>query len=47
MLNINEAYNAEQLKFDFLEKHPLIRQISDYDNITKSRELFHVKSTSQ
>ena len=37
---INEAYNAEQLKFDFLDKHPLIRQISDYDKITKSRELF-------
>ena len=46
-LYINEAYNAEQLKFDFLEKHPLIRQISDYDNITRTRELFYVKPTAQ
>jgi transposase len=44
---INEAYSAEQLKFDFLEKHPLIRQISDYDNITRSRELFYVEPTTQ
>lgn len=42
--HINDAYRAEQLKFDFLEEHPLIRQMSEYDNITQSKELFLCKT---
>ena len=43
---IKDAYTAEQLKFDFLDKHPLIRQISEYENITKSKGVFYVEPTA-
>jgi len=37
---IQNDYNAEQLQFDFLEEHPLIRRMEDYENITPTKELF-------
>jgi transposase len=43
---IKDAYTAEQLKFDFLDQHPLIRQISEYENITKSKGVFYVEPTA-
>ncbi len=41
---IEENYHTEQLKFKFLEEHPLIRKMSEYDNITQSKELFYAES---
>jgi len=38
---IEENYQAEQLQFEFLTEHPLIRQMSEYDNITRSKEVFN------
>jgi len=37
---IRNDYQTEQLKFEFLEEHPLIRQMDDYENITQTKELF-------
>jgi len=41
---INDDYQAEQLKFDFLEEHPLIRKMDEYETITQTKELFLCKS---
>jgi len=41
---IQDTYKAEQLKFDFLEEHPLIRRMSEYDNLTPGKELFSCRT---
>ena len=38
---IEKIYEAEQMKFDFLDEHPLIREMSDYENLTNTKEVFH------
>ena len=41
---INNDYNAEQLQFDFLDEHPLIRKMDDYETITPTKELFKCRN---
>lgn len=41
---IQDNYKAEQLKFDFLEEHPLIRRMSEYENLTPGKELFSCRT---
>ena len=43
---INDSYQAEQLKFEFLTDHPLIRQMDEYDNITQTKDVFYARTTS-
>jgi len=43
---INDDYQAEQLKFEFLTDHPLIRQMDEYDNITQTKDVFYARTTS-
>lgn len=38
---IESHFQSEQLKFDFLAEHPLIRTMSEYDHISGSREVFY------
>jgi hypothetical protein len=42
---INDSYQAEQLKFEFLTDHPLIRQMDEYDNITQTKDVFYARTT--
>lgn len=42
---IKDGYNAEQLKFEFLTDHPLIRRMDEYDNLTQTKELFYAGTT--
>lgn len=41
---IQNTYKVEQLQFDFLEEHPLIRRMSEYDNLTPGKELFSCRT---
>jgi len=43
---INDDYHVEQLKFEFLTDHPLIRRMDEYGKITKSKELFYARTTA-
>lgn len=43
---IEENARAEQLKFNFLTEHPLIREMSQYEKLTPSKELFYEQATS-
>ena len=43
---IEENSHAEQLKFDFLKEHPLIREMSKYEQLTQTKELFYEQPTS-
>ena len=38
---IENNYQAEQLQFDFLTEHPLIRRMSEYEYLTRSKEVFY------
>ena len=43
---IDSAGKTEQLKFNFLTEHPLIREMSQYEKLTPSKELFYEQPTS-
>jgi len=38
---IENNFQAEQLQFDFLTEHPLIRRMSEYEHLTRSKEVFY------
>jgi len=42
---IKDDYQTEQLNFDFLTDHPLIRRMDEYDKLTKTKELFYARTT--
>jgi hypothetical protein len=43
---IRDGYQAEQLKFEFLTDHPLIRRMDEYGNLTQTKELFYARTTA-
>jgi len=42
---IKDDYQTEQLKFEFLTEHPLIRRMDEYENLTQTKDLFYARTT--